>query len=69
MSNENKEESNHPKEWLRISDIAKSLSVSTSTVRNWISAGDLSVKRFGRLVIIHRSELEKFLERGTDSKQ
>jgi len=54
----------HSKEWLRISEVALYLSVSESTVRNWVSGGVLPANRYGRLIIIRRSNLEKFLEEG-----
>lgn len=49
------------KKWLRVSEVAKLLSISESTVRNRISAGALPIERFGRYVCIRQSDLEKFL--------
>ncbi len=59
----------YAKQWLRVSDVAKLLSVSESTVRNWISAKLLSVHRYGRLIVIRQSNLEKFLEEGRIGKR
>lgn len=69
MVNEKETNPVYLKEWLRISEVATFLSVSESTVRNWISAKLLPVNRYGRLIIIKRSNLEKFIEEGRVNKE
>ena len=68
MLNEKETNLIYSKEWFRVAEVAQFLSVSESTIRNWISAGTLPVNRYGRLIIIQRSNLEKFLEEGRDNK-
>ena len=48
---------------LTVEQIAERLSVSTRTVRRWISDGELVAYRLGRAVRIDEPDLEAFLAR------
>ena len=48
--------------WLRVSDAARYLSLSTQTVRKLIHAGELPASRVGDVEIrIHRDDLDSYL--------
>jgi excisionase family DNA binding protein len=49
-------------EWLTVEDIAKDLSVSIETVRNWIRRKKLAAYRVGRDYRIKRTDYMRFLE-------
>jgi len=49
-------------EWLTVEDIAKELSVSIETVRNWIRRKKLAAYRVGRDYRIKRADYIHFLE-------
>jgi excisionase family DNA binding protein len=49
-------------EWLTVEDIAKDLSVSIETVRNWIRRKKLTAYRVGRDYRIKRLDYDRFLE-------
>lgn len=46
---------------LSVDDVAASLSVSSKTVRRMLERGTLSRCQVGRLVRIHRSDLERYI--------
>jgi excisionase family DNA binding protein len=48
-------------QWLSVEDIAKELSVSIDTVRNWIKQKKLTAYRVGRDYRIKREDYDKFL--------
>jgi len=50
------------KKYLKVSEVAKLLEVSDTTVRNLINSRELPHNRFGRLVCVSQSDLEKFLK-------
>lgn len=60
MQHEQKEE---PKTWYKVSEIAKRLRVDERTVRSLINQRELTAVRVGRVVRIHREELERYLGR------
>ena len=48
--------------WLRVSDAARHLSISTQTLRKLIHAGELPASRVGDVEIrIHRDDLDSYL--------
>ncbi len=53
--------------FLTIAEVAERLSVSTRTVRRWITAGTLQVHRFGRLVRVSETDLVAFLALNRDA--
>ena len=46
---------------LTVFEVAERLKVCVRTVRNYIKAGSLRVRRLGRAVRIEESELERFV--------
>lgn len=48
-------------EWLSVEDAARFVYVSPSTIRNWIKENRFPVHRYGRLIRIVRSDLQKFI--------
>jgi excisionase family DNA binding protein len=50
-------------QWLSVEDIAKELSVSIDTVRNWIKQKKLTAYRVGRDYRIKREDYEDFLKK------
>lgn len=52
------------KNYLTVSDFAKALDVSASTVRNWISSGKLDAIKIGRTIRIPKSELDRVTAKG-----
>lgn len=50
--------------WMTISEVAEYLSVSSGTVRNWISQKYIPHARRGRVVRFHRSEIDRWLSAG-----
>jgi excisionase family DNA binding protein len=44
-------------------EAAKILNISVRTLQNLIAAKQLSVRRIGRRVLVHRGELERFARR------
>lgn len=52
-----------------ITDAAQALGgISTMTVQTWLSRGKLRRTKVGRRTMIRESELQRFLESGTDLK-
>jgi excisionase family DNA binding protein len=50
-------------------ELARSLGVVPSTVRNWIDRGQISAVHVGRLWLISAAEVERFLAEGaTDTE-
>jgi len=47
------------KKYLTVSDFAKALDVSASTVRNWINSGKLEAIQIERTIRIPKSELDR----------
>lgn len=56
------EPSPEPQELLSLSDVATMLSVTTMTLRRWITAGRLPAYRIGKLYKVRRSDLMAFVE-------
>lgn len=53
-----------------VKEVAEKLGVTQQSVRNWYTAGKLTIVRAGRVVRIRPSDLRKFLkECGKDSSQ
>ena len=51
--------------WLTLAEVATELRVNPSTVRLWVSQGELRASRAGRRKwLVRRSELERMLGRG-----
>lgn len=48
-----------------LDDIAKATVLSLAFLRNEVRAGRLSVRRFGRRVLVKNEDLELYLERGS----
>ena len=49
-------------EWLSVEEAARFIYVSQSTVRNWIKKKYFPVYRYGRLIRIERSDLQRFID-------
>lgn len=50
----------HPNsKWLTIQETADHLKVSKDTVRRWISRGEISARKIGRLIRIEAASLEQ----------
>lgn len=47
---------------LTVDDVAKFIGSSTKTVRRLIETGDLTHVRIGRLVRVHPTDLERFVQ-------
>ncbi len=45
----------------KVSEVARVLNVSSVAVRKWIKSGKLKAKRIGKLWMIPKSELKRFL--------
>jgi excisionase family DNA binding protein len=48
---------------LRLADAARSLGVSTRTVRRLVSSGELAASRIGRVIVVQARDLEALLAR------
>ena len=52
-------------EWMRISDAARLVSVSRSTIKRWVESGELSVSRPSPgIVLVSRDSLRSIVEAG-----
>lgn len=51
-----------PRKAFTVSEVAQSLGVSVSTVRNWMDTGQLRAFRSGTVLRITAAELDRFLE-------
>ena len=51
-----------PSRMLSVKDIVKCCLVSERSIRRWIKAGELTVHRLGRRVLISEEDLVHFLE-------
>ncbi len=49
-------------EYMRPDDVAKLLLVNVRTVRNWVAAGRLPAIKIGRVLLIARDDLNRFLD-------
>ena len=56
-----------PARLLTVSQVAEALQTSTRTIQRFVSSGDLSAVRIGRLVRIRPAALEAFLNNVTES--
>ncbi len=52
-----------PPEFLTVAQVANILRVSPRQVYRWVDGGQLRAIRLGRIVHIHRSDLDAFIER------
>ncbi len=52
--------------FLTVAQVAERLQVSERSVRRWIAADTLPVRRFGRCVRIDPNDLDEFGQEGTD---
>lgn len=50
--------------WVNLEDIAKYLSVSKDTVRNWMKAGKLPINKAGKQYKFKISEVDDWLRNG-----
>jgi excisionase family DNA binding protein len=50
-------------EWLTVEEIAKELKAKETSVRDWIRGKRLTSYKFGKRIMVKRSDLEKFIER------
>ena len=48
---------------LTVPDVARECQVSVRTVRRWITDGDLTAVRLGRIVRVRRADLDSFIRR------
>ena len=55
--------------FLRVSELAEELSVSTSTVRRWLRAGVLPSVRVGRFRLVPREALQGLVDEAHESIQ
>jgi excisionase family DNA binding protein len=52
------------REWLTVSEFAQELGITRACVRRWLLERKLSSTRLGRLVRIHRGEIERLVQAG-----
>lgn len=51
------------KEWMLMIEFAEEARISLTAVKRRIAEGNIKASKPGRQVVIHRSELEKFMKR------
>ncbi len=59
-----KKEMNPEEKWVNLADIAKHLSVSQDTVRNWLKSGKLPTYKAGKQYKFRLSEVDQMLKEG-----
>ena len=57
-------QTNELENWVNLEDIAKYLSVSKDTVRNWMKAGKLPINKAGKQYKFKISEVDDWLRNG-----
>ncbi len=50
--------------WMTVQELARYLSVSAGTVRNWVSRRHIPFARRGRVVRFHREQVDHWLRSG-----
>ena len=51
--------------WMTVDEIAKYLSVSPGTIKNWVSQKYIPFARRGRVIRFHKSKIDKWLSTGS----
>jgi excisionase family DNA binding protein len=52
------------REWLTVNEFAEALGITRACVRRWLLERRVSSTRVGRLVRIHKSEIQRLVEAG-----